>query len=542
MSRRSVIRGSVGVAAAGALARPYIANAQAKTAAIWVGQGFVPAEDAALKKTVADYEKASGNKIEYSIMPFMALYQKSISAMTSGDVPDLIFSDAPTVILPVNAWNDRLVDMTDVVETQKDKFTETALLSASFYNGTTKKRSYYLAPVKQASAPIHVWGDLVEKAGFKMSDVPTNKWDDTWNFFKPVQKELRAKGMRKMYTIGLQITTVGPNDGNNLFYHFLIANGGMDIITKDGKLHTDDPKVREAAIRSVEFMTGLYKDGYVPPEALSWNDADDNNAYHEKLFVMNFDGTLSPELAVITKNPKGYNEEMRVLSLPNKNDGTPMPCQVGAGGGFVPKGAKNVEVAKDFMKYFIQPAVMNENLKGGLGRWCPSIPQVVKDDPWWTDPKLDPHRSQYVEQTVLRSDGAELYRLQSGVGSGERRAALGPLPFRCHQERHDAGGGRGQGVQAGRTRSSRNSRSARRDDERSCSASTGVPCLLDPWAWRWRVPYRVPTSPTRRRQPQPSGRSRASSPRKTPPSRRWSRTTRRPAATRSTTASCRSWR
>jgi multiple sugar transport system substrate-binding protein len=276
MNRRSVLAGSVSLAAASVLARPYVANAQAKTANIWVGQGFVPQEDAALKKTVADYEKASGNKIEYSIMPFMALYQKSISAMTSGDVPDLIFSDAPTVILPVNAWNDRLVDMTDVVETQKDKFTETALLSASFYNGTTKKRSFYLAPVKQASAPIHVWGDLVEKAGFKMSDVPTKKWDDTWNFFKPVQKELRAKGMRKMYTIGLQITTVGPNDGNNLFYHFLIANGGQDIITKDGKLHTDDPKVHEAAIHAVEFMTGLYKDGYVPPEALSWNDADDN--------------------------------------------------------------------------------------------------------------------------------------------------------------------------------------------------------------------------------------------------------------------------
>jgi len=37
----------------------------------------------------------------------------------------------------------------------------------------------------------------------------------------------------------------------------------------------------------------------------------------------------------------------------------------------------------------------------GLGRWCPAIPQVVKDDPWWTDPKLDPHRSQYVKMTVL---------------------------------------------------------------------------------------------------------------------------------------------
>ena len=116
---------------------------------------------------------------------------------------------------------------------------------------------------------------------------------------------------------------------------------------------------------------------------------------------MNFDGTLSPELAMMKKNLDSYNNEMRILAMPAKNDGTPMPAQLGAGGGFCPKGGKNTAVAKDFMKYFIRPEVMNENLKGGLGRWCPSIPQVVKDDPWWTDPKLDPHRSIYVNTTVI---------------------------------------------------------------------------------------------------------------------------------------------
>ena len=38
------------------------------------------------------------------------------------------------------------------------------------------------------------------------------------------------------------------------------------------------------------------------------------------------------------------------------------------------------------MKYFMQPKVMNENLKAGLGRWVPAIPQLVKDDPFWLDP------------------------------------------------------------------------------------------------------------------------------------------------------------
>lgn len=429
LSRRGVLKGTLGVSVTALLARPYVANAQAKTATVWFQQGFVRQEDAALKKTIADYEKISGNKLDYSIMPFRALNQKAISALTSGDVPDLIFHDAPTAILPQNAWHNRLEDMSDVVATQESKYTETALLSSSFYNATTKKRSYYMAPVKQASVPFHVWSDLVKKAGFKMEDIP-NKWDERWSWFKPVHDALRKQGMRRTFGIGLQVTTVGPNDGNNLFYHFMIANNGEDLVTKDGKLHVNDPKVREAAIHSVEFMTNLYKGGYVPPEALSWNDADDNNAYHSKLFVMDFDGTLSTELAWIKKDPKAYHDQMRVLDLPKRNDGSFMPAYVGAGGGFVPRGSKSVAIAKEFMKYFIQPKVMNEYLKTGLGRWCPAIPQVVKDDPWWTDPKLDPHRSQYVKMTVLEPTLPYGYAYNPALGQVNAEQIWG----QCHAD------------------------------------------------------------------------------------------------------------
>ena len=204
--------------------------------------------------------------------------------------------------------------------------------------------------------------------------------------------------MRKVYALGLQITSVGPNDGNGLFQHFMIANGGGNIVAPDGQLHTDDPKVREAAIKSCTWMTDTYKAGYVPPEALSWNDADDNNGFHEKLFVIDFDGTISTELAMI-KDKEAY-ADMVTMGLPNGNDGKPMAAQVGAGGGFIPKGAKNIEIAKDLMKYWMQPNIMNANLKAGLGRWVPVMPQVVKDDPWWVDPS-DPHRAPYVQEAVL---------------------------------------------------------------------------------------------------------------------------------------------
>jgi multiple sugar transport system substrate-binding protein len=98
LTRRSVLTGSAGLLAAGTLARPYIANAQAKTAVMWWAQGFVQEEDISIKKIVGDYEKASGNTIELSIMPFAPLRQKIVSAVTSGVVPDFFVSTPSEII------------------------------------------------------------------------------------------------------------------------------------------------------------------------------------------------------------------------------------------------------------------------------------------------------------------------------------------------------------------------------------------------------------------------------------------------------------
>ena len=386
-TRRSVLRSSLAVAAAGTLARPFIANAAAKTAAVWWTQGFVPEEDAAFKKMVEEYQKQSGNTIDFSLIPFGPLMQKIVSAITSGDVPDLISHDInEQTVVPQNAWDDKLIEVSDVVDTQKDQFHPTVYLATQYYNNTTKKRGAYMIPYKTAVLPFHVWTPLVEKAGFKLADAPKT-WDAFWDFFKPMQAKLRDSGMRNVYSMGLQCTTTGPADGNNMFHHFLIANGGNDIVTKDGKVHLDDPKIKEAVIKSLTYITQAYKDGYVPSGALSWTDADDNNAFHSKLFVMDLDGTISTEVAIKDKDERA---QVATLGLPNKNDGTPMTAELGVGAAIIPKGAKNADVAKDFMKYLIQPKVTNEYLKEGLGRWLPAVPSLIKSDPFWLsgDPQV----------------------------------------------------------------------------------------------------------------------------------------------------------
>ena len=96
-------------------------NAAATTAEVWWVQGFAQEEDIGFKKMVADYEKASGNKIELSILPFAAMRQKEIAAMTSGVLPDIInLGDYFFGVL--SAWDDQLVDLSDVIETRNRCF------------------------------------------------------------------------------------------------------------------------------------------------------------------------------------------------------------------------------------------------------------------------------------------------------------------------------------------------------------------------------------------------------------------------------------
>jgi len=406
LTRRSVLRGSAALGAARILDFPRVARAAATTATVWFAQGFVQDEDVALRKAVADYEKASGNKIELSIIPFAPHRQKVVSAITSGVVPDMTMSN-PNEILQLFAWQDKWLDVTDVVESQRAQFSDTALQAAQAYNGVTGRRSFYGVPLRSAVVPCHIWRPLVEKAGFKVEDLPKT-WDAYFDFFKRVQDNLRKQGERKVYGLGFQVTANGV-DPANLFNAFLIAHGGQDIVTKDGRLHLDDPRVKQAAIKAAAYLGGAYRDGYVPPSAINWNDADDNNAFHARLMVMDVDGTLSTEVAVKDKHPEWYYKDIvsQGIGYPNDNAGKPSPSIVGVTVGLVPKGAKNVVVAKEFLRYLIQPQVLNEFIELGLGRWLPVMPSAA-NSAFWQNPK-DPHLRGYAQQGLLGPTRPDYY-------------------------------------------------------------------------------------------------------------------------------------
>ncbi len=399
------------------------------------------------KKIVAEYEKASGNMRSTSrSRRSRRSAMKIVAAIQSGIVPDVI-NNNPGELTGLYAWEDKLVDVTDVVATQREEFTEAALLNVNCYNSVEKKRSIYGVPLTSDVLPNHIWRPLVEKAGYKMEDIPKT-WDAYYDFFKEVQKKLRAQGVRNVYGLGFQLTTNGV-DPNNVFNYFLIAYGGQDVVTKDGKLHLDDPKVKAAAIKALTYPTTAYKEGFVPPGAINWNDADDNNALHAKQIVMDLDGTISSEVAIIKKE-EDYNDLVTTgLALSNDGKPVPRPSSGAFSPGLIPKGAKNVTVSMEFVIFLMQPKVLNEFLKTGLARR--GAVDAVDRQGRPVVARSEGSAPRGIRQPgTSRADPAATVGLQPGLCAGAERACLADRLDRHHDRRADAGGLGREGVQADR--------------------------------------------------------------------------------------------
>ena len=173
-----------------------------------------------------------------------------------------------------------------------------ALANAYCYNNVEKRRAYYCVPHGAGGDPVPHLG-IAGREG-RATRSPTSRRPgmplstSSCRCRRSCRKWACATPMPPALSSARSATT-----RTRRFAQFLIAYGGLDIVTPDGKLHADDPQVQEAVIKSLDKLTSLYKDGYIPPSSINWNDADDNNAFHSKLCVMDFDGTLSTELAML---------------------------------------------------------------------------------------------------------------------------------------------------------------------------------------------------------------------------------------------------
>lgn len=381
LTRRAFGATAASAALAGAFARP--ARAAGKAITVWWNQGYYPQEDAAFRQVVSDWEKKTGNTVNLTLTNTSDIVTKIVAAITTGDVPDIAYADiADFAVTPQQAWKGKLVDVSDVVDPLKNAYSKTALKSVNLYNDVAKKRSFYAVPLKQQALHNFYWRPLIEKAGYQSKDIP-NDWKGYWSFFEEAQKKLRAKGQR-IYGLGF---TISSKDSDNyyLFNQLLLAYGGMPV-SEQGKLLIDTPEVKKAAIDTLGFIGKAYKAGYIPPSAVNWGDSDNNAAFYAKQIIMTPNASLSiPEGK--REDKQVYEHEIVTNHMPLSPAGKTVTSLIAVKSAFIPQGAKNVDGAKDFLSFLSQPKRLDSYLVAAQGRWFPVMPEIIKNDPFWTNPK-----------------------------------------------------------------------------------------------------------------------------------------------------------
>src|SRR3979411_1165966 len=174
---------SLAVAAVGLFYATAPALAQQKTITVWFGKGFYKSEDDALLEAIKKFEAKTGIKVELSQYAIQDMIPKTVAALDSGTVPDAAYSDSYDVQAGGKwAFEGKLEDLSDILTPMKSAFAPNTLETALLYNDVTKKKGYYGFPLKQQSMHVQIWSDMLQQAGFKASDIPT-QWADYWSFW-----------------------------------------------------------------------------------------------------------------------------------------------------------------------------------------------------------------------------------------------------------------------------------------------------------------------------------------------------------------------
>jgi multiple sugar transport system substrate-binding protein len=396
--------------AAGMLAVGPVA-AQEKLVVWWV-KGFYKSEDDALFAAIKKFEDKTKVKVELSQYPVQDMIPKTVAALDSGTPPDVAYADVYDFQVTGKwAYDGKLEDLTSILLPLKAEFAPNTLETTYLYNDKTKKRAYYAFPLKQQTMHVQYWIDMLNDAGFKESDIPTD-WKGYWAFWcDKVQPASRTKTGQRTYGIGMPMGV----DSSDSFYSFLTFADAYNVkmVDDNGKLLVDDPKVRQGLINALTDYTTPYAKGCTPPSSTSWKDPDNNVAFHNKTTVMTHNATISiaakwlddannetltPEQRAQAK--KNYTELIATAGFPNKPDGTKMVYRTAVKTGVIFEAAKNKKRAGEFVTFLLQEANLTPYVEGSLGRWFP-VTIAGQKSPFW---QADRHRksvfNQYAAGTV----------------------------------------------------------------------------------------------------------------------------------------------
>jgi multiple sugar transport system substrate-binding protein len=326
---------------------------------------FVPAVNDELRAHAEEFSKERGVKVRIDTIDLGQIAIKKAAEAQAKVGHDIVQNYGADTLLYQNLY----VSVDDLVKEFSDKYGGHIQLSEDIckVGGIWKSVPWYYY-----GWPINYRKDLVEQVG--------GPFPDTWENTLEVGKKLKKIGK----PIGLQLSHC--RDANGGLRSFLWAYGAS-VTAKDGKTITiNSPQTEEA----LKLMTELYKQA-MSPDVISWDDTGNNRAFLAGACSFAFN---SPSIYFAAKSK---NIKVAETGNPMADVIDIMVPPSGPQGRFIYgeslslgiwKFSKNIELAKDFLRFHFERKRFNHFLEVAAGYNVPFFNEFVNNAIFTSDEKL----------------------------------------------------------------------------------------------------------------------------------------------------------
>jgi ABC-type glycerol-3-phosphate transport system substrate-binding protein len=318
-------------------------SSETKTITLWMYPviGDQAASDAYWQKVEKDFEAAnSGIDLKVEMQPWANRDEKVAAAFAGKKGPDVLLLIPDQ--LPQYVKNGSLEPVDDVVEPDKSKFLPAAI------PGLTVDGKVYGAPIYHTVTTTMYNKKLLDKAGIT---TPPETWDE----IKAAAPKLKAAGFSTLDY------SASPEASLNLNFYPLLWQAGGKVFDDGGKTVAFN---QAPGVEALTFLKSLYDEGAVPKSALTNGNVVADQPFGKGQVAMAF-----------TSTPADAKTVAGTWGAANVVIGTPLTeeKQVGFGlpGGLsVNAASENVDAAKKFLSFMIQPAQL-ESLSKASGFFTP---------------------------------------------------------------------------------------------------------------------------------------------------------------------------
>lgn len=318
-----------------------------KKLVFWDKAEYVDEYATLMKDLVEQFAEEEGVEVDYVNVAAADMKQKLMAAIEAGNAPDLIVGD--DTLVGQFASLDQLADVSDVMS--EFEFTEAAQ-SMSMIG-----ESSYMVPQGFTAPGMHVRKDKWEEKGLEM---PT-----TWEELKEQAAEVNDPE-NGFYALGFAMGASGGGDAEG-WVRTIILDWGGQTVNEKGEVVVNSPKTVEA----FKFIKSLYDEGLISPDAVTGDDSWNNQAYLAGTagLICNSGSVMA---AMKNDDPELY-EKTQIIPYPAGPTGEAYVltgCNVFG----VMESGKNVDVAKDFIRYYFSHQDKYEEMIEVMGSmWQPVI-------------------------------------------------------------------------------------------------------------------------------------------------------------------------